>query len=130
MSESDFEFEDNVTAHIEASLDKIRDLYRHAAGIIETIKVGEKIPATKLAEQLAEQLTERLGKDFDNGPALYPILKILFKGYPNVEIRRGAHGGIFKLAPKPIALAGETVKEIEADLISILEKEPAPIINT
>ena len=76
--------------HIENSLANIRVMFEETAGRIEALKPGEKIPATKLAQDIAElhDLT---------GPQLYPVLLFLFKDYPNVEIRRGAHGGIFKL---------------------------------
>jgi hypothetical protein len=79
--------------HIEASLNKIRAIFVKADERIEALKPGEKIPATTLAAELAVEAGS-------TGPALYPVLKYLLDGYPGVEIKRGAHGGIKKL---PIA---------------------------
>tara|TARA_B110000503_G_C6946592_1_gene329219 strand:- start:207 stop:533 length:327 start_codon:yes stop_codon:yes gene_type:complete len=79
-------------SHVEASIAKIRAIFQKASARIEAEVIGnrQKIPATKLAEDLA--------KEFDTtGPALYPTIKFLLDGYPNVEIKRGAHGGISPL---------------------------------
>lgn len=76
--------------HIENSLTNIRVIFEEAAERIEALKPGEKIPATKLAQDIADR------HDM-TGPQLYPVLLHIFKDYPGVEIRRGAHGGIFKL---------------------------------
>jgi hypothetical protein len=78
------------TKHIEDSLNKIRIIFEKASQRIEDLKKDEKIPATKLAEELAKEVDM-------TGPQLYPTLKFLFDGYPGVEIKRGAHGGIVKL---------------------------------
>lgn len=78
--------------HVEDSLEKIRTIFKKAQNAIEAIKVGEKIPATKLAEDIAKEHGM-------TGPQLYPTLLFLIKGYPGVEVRRGAHGGIVKLRP-------------------------------
>lgn len=80
------------TKHIEDSLAKIRTIFEKASERIDALKPGEKIPATKLAKDL--------GAEFNiAGETLYPSLKFLFDGYPGIEIRRGAHGGLVKLAP-------------------------------
>jgi hypothetical protein len=76
--------------HIENSLENIRVIFKEAAERIEALKPGEKVPATVLAQEIAD-------KHDMTGPQLYPSLLFLIKGYPNVEVRRGAHGGIFKL---------------------------------
>lgn len=81
----------DIVQHIEATLNEVRQLFMEAATQIEELKVGEKIPATQLAADLAKTRGQ-------TGPQIYPVLKILFKGYPNVEVARGAHGGIKKLA--------------------------------
>jgi hypothetical protein len=74
--------------------DKIRPLLLEASDIIEALKPGEKIPATELARIIAE----RHGM---TGPQLYPVLVFLFRDYPGVEVKRGAHGGISRpLVPK------------------------------
>lgn len=68
----------------------IRPIFELAREQIDALKPGEKIPATSLAEKLAKPLGMTQAQ-------LYPTLKFLFDGYPGVEIRKGAHGGIFKL---------------------------------
>lgn len=76
--------------HIDNSLDKIRTIFIKAHQRIDALKPGEKIPATVLAAELGKEIGVP-------GPQLYPTLKFLFDGYPGVEVRRGAHGGIIKL---------------------------------
>lgn len=78
------------TKHVEDSLNKIRVIFEKASTKIEALKQGEKIPATKLAEELGQEIGMP-------GPALYPTLLFLFRDYPGIEIRRGAHGGLVKL---------------------------------
>lgn len=80
--------------HLEDTLNsKIRPIFEMARLKIEQIKPGETYPATTLADDLA--------KEFDTtGPALYPILKFLFTGYPGIVVRRGAHGGLHRLEEK------------------------------
>ena len=77
---------------VDRTLDKLRHLLEKASDRIEAIEPGKKIPATELAQSLAEEI----GK---TGPQLYPVLLWLFQGYPGVDIRKGAHGGIYKLMP-------------------------------
>lgn len=117
--------------HIEASLDKIRGIYQRAADKIESLKVGQKIPATVLAEEIA--------KDYGmTGPQLYPTLLFLIKGYPGVEIKRGAHGGIIKLpagSAKSISVDSDRpiqvdVKDDIDDELPSEEDKTLPIINS
>jgi len=75
--------------HIEQSLAKIRTIFEKASARIEAMKPGDKIPATKLAEELAEEIGM-------TGATLYPTLKFLYDKYPGVDIKRGAKGGIIK----------------------------------
>jgi hypothetical protein len=103
--------------HVELSLDKIRVVFHKASSLIEDLKPGEKIPATKMAENLAAEIIQPSGEPM-TGAQLYPTLKFLFDGYPNVKILRGAHGGILKLAPptddedqKSDSAADDTVTE-------------------
>jgi hypothetical protein len=49
---------------------------------------------------LADELAKEIGM---TGPQLYPTLKFLFQGYPGVDVRAGAHGGIYKLLPGEVA---------------------------
>lgn len=91
-----------VQQHIEKALNEIRAvIFDKAAARIEALKEGEKVPATTLADELAREIVQPDGKRM-TGPQLYPTLKFLLKGYPGVEISRGAHGGIKKL-PKGAA---------------------------
>jgi hypothetical protein len=82
-----------VDQHIDASIARIRGIFQKASDRIEALKEGEKIPATKLAEDIAKEYGM-------TGPQLYPTLKFLFDGYPEVEITKGAHGGIRKVPAK------------------------------
>lgn len=85
--------------HLENALAKIRPIFEKAVERIDALKPGEKIPATKLADDLAKEVGM-------TGPALYPTLKFLFEGYPGVDVKRGAHGGIVKLDPNaPVKVA-------------------------
>ncbi len=79
-----------VNAHIDESLAKIRIIFEKASAKIEALNKGEKIPATKLAEDLASEVGL-------TGPSLYPTILFLIKDYPGVEVKRGAKGGIYKL---------------------------------
>lgn len=77
-------------AHVESSLDKIRVIFEALSNRIESMKSGEKIPATQLSKELGEQFGT-------TGPTLYPLLKYVLDGYPGVTITRGSKGGITKL---------------------------------
>jgi|SRR6185369_2852576 len=105
-----------VTQHIEEALNEIRALFVKAATRIETLKVDEKVPATTLAEELARDIIQPNGKPM-TGPQLYPTIKVLLKGYPGVEISRGAHGGIKRIrlagAPAPVAKPPADAKDGE-----------------
>ncbi len=86
---------DEVKTHIEDSLATIREMFERAAERIEALPEDgkSKIPATKLAEEI--------GKEFGlSGPTMYPTMLFLFKGYPGTALKKGAHGGIVRLAPK------------------------------
>jgi hypothetical protein len=87
--------------HIDNSLSKVRVFFEEASEIIDAIKPGEKIPATVLAAQIAE-------KHGLTGPALYPVLKFLFDGYPGITVKRGAQGGLAR--PAPVKSEPESVK--------------------
>lgn len=77
--------------HIDTVLStKIGSLMVEASDIIQSLKVGEKIPATTLSKLVAE-------KHGMTGPSLYPVLKMMFANYPGVSISAGAQGGIKKI---------------------------------
>jgi hypothetical protein len=76
--------------HLENTLNnKIRPFLEKAVERIDALKPGEKIPATKLAEDIAKEFGM-------SGSQLYPTLLFLFKDYPGVDVKKGAHGGICK----------------------------------
>lgn len=81
---------------------KIRKIFEMAASEIDAIPEGGKIPATVLAEKIADSFNM-------TGPQLYPTLLFLFNTYPGIEIKRGAHGGLYKL-PKPKAVEIKTTE--------------------
>lgn len=78
--------------HVTESIAKIKNIFDKAAARIDAITPGSKIPATELASDLAKEIGM-------TGPQLYPTLKFLYDNYPGVDIRKGAHGGIYKLLP-------------------------------
>lgn len=82
---------DNVLLHLEDAVNQVRALFLKAATRIEELKPGEKVPATQLAADLAAERGM-------TGPALYPVLKFLFEGYPGILVKRGAHGGLIRPA--------------------------------
>lgn len=106
--------------HIEDSLDKIRTIFAKASARIDAIKPGGKIPATTLADDLAKEIGM-------TGPQLYPTLKFLFTDYPNVEIRKGAHGGIFKLDPNAPKTAPKTPPAVVASAAATVV--PVVVVN-
>jgi hypothetical protein len=77
------------TSHIESALSNIRSIFEKASERIEALKPGEKVAATELAKELGKEIGM-------TGPQLYPVLLFLFKGYPGVLVKRGAHGGIIR----------------------------------
>ncbi len=89
--------------HVDNAVNQIRAIFMKAATSIEEIKPGSKIPATELAKVLAQEVGM-------TGPQLYPTLKFLLDDFPGVEIRRGAHGGIFR--PVPVTEKKETATEV------------------
>ena len=104
---------DEVKKHIEDSLAKIRVVFEKAAERIESIPADgkSKIPGTTLAAEV--------GKEFGvPGPTMYPTMLFLYKDYPDTICKKGAHGGIYRVAPKTDS-ADEPVATIDvADLDS------------
>lgn len=85
---------DEVAKHIDESLAKIRVIFEKAAAVIEALPADgkSKIPGTTLAKDI--------GQEFGiTGPTMYPTMLFLYKGYPGTVLRKGAHGGIIRLAP-------------------------------
>jgi hypothetical protein len=95
------------TNHIENSLSRIRVFFEEASTLIDAIPVGQKVPATELAESVAHphKMT---------GPQIYSVLKFLFDGYPGVMVKRGAQGGIYKMTVEEIAEEAAKVAATEA----------------
>lgn len=76
-------------SNIDVALGKVRDLYVRTSEEIEKMQPGEKIAATKLAQTIAAEIGT-------TGPAIYPVLKILFDNYPGITFKKGAQGGLEK----------------------------------
>lgn len=87
---------EDVLAHIEQSLDKIRRMYIFAANVIQRLGYMERIPGTKIAKMMEE---EPLAMSFSY-PEVYTFLRVLINKYPNALVTRGAHGGIRLLTPE------------------------------
>jgi hypothetical protein len=87
---------------VNLALSMIRPYFEEAQAHIDGMKVGDKVPATILATQIAE----RHGK---TGPQLYPVLKFFFDNCPELTVRRGALGGLFKIVPKDEAPTSSAV---------------------
>jgi hypothetical protein len=83
--------------HLEDSLNSIRVIFEKVMSRVAALNPGERLPATELAQDLAKEHGM-------SGPALYPTLKfILTDRFPGCEIRKGAHGGIYKIDPNATA---------------------------
>lgn len=78
--------------HIETTLNsRIQPIFQRATERIESLKVGERIAATTLAEEIAPEFGMKW-------QALYAILKLLFdQGFPGFKISRGSKGGVERL---------------------------------
>lgn len=123
--------------HVESSLDRIREIFQKASRKIESMKIGDKIPATVLASEIAKEYNK-------TGPQVYPILKYLLDDYPGVKITRGAKGGILKvniisdieeLHPQQVDVeddeeSSDNSQEVSENFIDYSTKEELPIINT
>jgi len=85
-----------MTKHVEAALAKIQIFFEQAGARIDALKVGEKIPATTLADDIAKLHNLK-------GPQLYPVLKWYFDTRADVSldgdivVKKGATGGIEKI---------------------------------
>ena len=93
---------DEATKHIDESLAKIRVLFEKAAAKIELLPADgkSKIAATALAAEIGKEVGI-------SGPTLYPTLLFMFKNYPGTALRKGAHGGIVRLAPVADAVVAD-----------------------
>jgi hypothetical protein len=78
-----------VLDHIDNVLQLMKADFLKAAERIETIKPGETAPAVALVNNLAKELGVK-------GPKLYAKLVPLFKNYPGIDVRLGAHGGLYR----------------------------------
>jgi hypothetical protein len=85
---------DEVKQHIEDSLAMIRKIYEKAAERIEQLPADgkSKIPGTTLAGDVGKEFGIKMA-------SMYPTMLFLYKGYPGTVLRKGAQGGIVRLAP-------------------------------
>lgn len=98
------------------------------------MKPGEKILATTLAGEIAQEYKMSTAQ-------IYPIFLHLIRGYPGIEQKRGAKGGIIKLEVNTspdvtyriiTPIVEEEVETLEDVLIesSFEEDKTLPIVNT
>ncbi|MCZ2224381.1 MAG: hypothetical protein LC122_12230 [Chitinophagales bacterium] len=75
--------------HIEVTLDKIREMYSYCQKKIDELKSGEKLKSTDLIPEIA--------KKFNYGTSdVYTTLNLFLKTHPDIEVKRGVKGGIYK----------------------------------
>lgn len=86
-----------VSNHLDNSLNYVKRIYSKAIAHLEALAVGEKLAATKLAETVANEMNAEDQNDNLDGPNLYPVLRFLYKDYPNFVCLRGKHGGLKRL---------------------------------
>jgi hypothetical protein len=95
--------------HIELVLNqRLRPIFEKAAAKIDSLRPGEKVPATELAKELGKEIGM-------TGPQLYPTLLFLFKDFPGIEIKRGAHGGLCKL-PTTKTVVDTATPDVKVDV--------------
>ena len=103
--------------HIDEVIAEIRASFVKASLRIEDIKPGEKIPATQLADSMAKEQGKK-------GHQVYPVLKLLFKGYPGVEVRKGRDGGISRPLPNDKkVVVNDRTDEVAAEMPSTEDTE-------
>jgi hypothetical protein len=115
-----------IQEHIRNNLSRFEEIFQKATSKIEALKVGERLPATTLAADL--------GKEYDlTGAQLYPVISLFLKGYPDIEIARGAKGGIVKLSPGSSKnKLAKLLAEEDTEMLdpNHLDSKLLPIINT
>jgi len=76
--------------HKAQCLNKVDQIFTDAAEIIAALAPGEKVAATELARLvgLKHGLTV---------PQIYPTLLFLIPDYPQIQIKKGKAGGLYKL---------------------------------
>jgi hypothetical protein len=111
--------------HIEETLQKFREIFEKISNRIEKMEPGQKILATELAGEIASEYGMTTAQ-------IYPIFLHLIRGYPGIEQKRGAKGGIFKLDGKSYPIATEHVAILQDEPKDNLEEEQniLPIVNT
>jgi len=106
--------------HVNDSIKLVSEIFNKFSFRIEAMSPGSKISTTTLANEIA--------KDYGmTGPQIYPFLKLLTTGYPNIIVKRGAKGGLLKLAENESSSISNSSLEVE---LEIDENESLPIINT
>jgi len=126
---------DQSKQHIEDALNRIRVIFSKTEEKLEKVKPGEKIKATGLAGEIAKEFGV-------TGATIYPILKYLFDDYPEIEIKKGAKGGLRRLSKEEISKKNQPQIAIQNDnpVKSVLDpndpeqialdKQPQEIINS
>lgn len=76
--------------HLNNIISNITQTLNQLESKLDSMKTGEKIFANKLAEEIS--VSSSLEAD-----QVYFMTRLLIKGYPNIKVTRGKHGGIEKL---------------------------------
>jgi len=81
--------EENISNHINNSLNFVKKIFERASEILESVKPGQTLTMTKLSSRLAEEFGMQ---DLQ----IYNLLKIFSNDYPGFEYRRGSKGGFYR----------------------------------
>lgn len=76
--------------HLNQTISNITQTLNQLESKLDSMKSGEKIFAKKLAEEIS------VGSSLE-ADQVYFMTRLLIKGYPNIKVTRGKHGGIEKL---------------------------------
>lgn len=84
---------EDVTEHIDLAASRMRKIFQSVSN-----KIEERMKVVAVGSKLCNvtALAVEIGKEFDcSGPEMYPFVKAILEGYPNIECKRGAKGGIY-----------------------------------
>jgi hypothetical protein len=88
----------NDLSYVDVALNKIRVPFNKAAEKINSLKKGERIAGTTLAQEVGAEIGV-------SGSNFYPTLLFLLRDYPNTELKRGVKGGVCKINDEAADLA-------------------------
>jgi hypothetical protein len=76
--------------HHAKSLAEINNIFSKVVDKLENVPRGQTISATNLSKELGEPY----GK---TAQQLYPVLQFIFNNYPGFKMKKGPHGGLYRL---------------------------------